>query len=70
MKTTVKKNQIIFDFGDYEELLTFVRALNIAFTYCCWKCDSKCETCPLSKVMDENGTDLCTNVDSMLYIRP
>lgn len=70
MKVTVEKNQIIFDFGGYEERLTFVRALNIAFTYCCSEHDSKCETCPLAKVADENGTDLCTNVNNMLFIRP
>jgi hypothetical protein len=69
MKATVENRQIKFDFENYNEQLTFVRALNMAFTYCCSEHDSKCETCPLSKVVDEIGTDLCTNVNNMLFIR-
>ena len=69
MKATIENRQIKFDFEDYNEQLTFVRALNIAFSYCCNEHDCKCETCPLSKVADENGTDLCTNVNNMLFIQ-
>lgn len=69
MKATIENRQIKFDFENYKEQLTFVRALNMTFSYCCSEHDCKCETCPLSKVADENGTDLCTNVTNMLFIR-
>lgn len=70
MKATVKKYQIKFDFKDYDEQIAFVRALNIACSYCCIKHDCICDECPLAELVDTNGTDLCTNVMNMLFIRP